>query len=111
MRQNTLNISFSNNFLPIDSETPAISLLAVSQNNFTITNIYGPSFNRKCVVGLQRMRIRATTRQTVSFNFTGDGVFGLSSSRDYLLNYAWFCVAEITCTSADQQYYPTINNC
>lgn len=108
---NLLNVSYSNNFLVIDSASLSQNLAVVSQQNFTLNNIYGPVFNRKCLVGFQGFRMSSSMRQTISFNLTGNGIYGIvSSSNNYNL-YSWFCMAQITCQGLLAQYYPAINDC
>jgi hypothetical protein len=111
LRLNLLNVSYSPNFLIINSSNPTQSLASVSQQNFTLNNMYGPIFNKKCLVGFQSFRMGASIRQTVSFNLTGNGIYGIVSSSNYVVNYAWFCMAMITCQGLLSQYYPAINDC
>jgi len=110
-RLNLQNVSYSSNFLLINSSSSTQNLASVSQQNFTLNNMYGPIFNRKCLVGFQSFRMLASTRQTVSFNLTGNGIYGIISSSNYIVNYAWFCMAVITCQGSLSQYYPAINAC
>jgi hypothetical protein len=111
LRINQLNTSYSSNFLIINSSSPTQNLAAVSQLNFTLNNMYGPVFNGKCLVGLQGLKMSASIRQTISFNLTGNGIYGIVSSSGYQVSYAWFCMAQITCQGVLSQYYPAINDC
>ena len=76
-----------------------------------MTSIYGPRFGSKCIVGFNSLSLQANKRQTIGFNLTGEGVYGLTSSRDFLVDYTWFCAAKITCSNSTMQYYPLINDC
>lgn len=105
-----INVSYGLG-LSLNSASPSLTLASVSQLNFSINAIYGPLFAPKCVVGFQAFSLGISSRQTLSFNLTGTGVFSLMSSSNYLLNYNWLCVADIKCPSSLYQYYPSINDC
>lgn len=105
-----INISYGIG-LALNSAVPALTLASASQTNFSINAIYGPMFAPKCVVGFAAFSLGVSSRQTLSFNLTGTGVFNLLSSSNYLINYHWFCVAAIKCPSPSYQYYPAINDC
>ena len=106
-----MNANYSENFLPIDSDILAQTLGSRSQQAFTMNSIYGPNYNYKCVIGFQSFKMIAANRQTLSFNMTGTAVYGLISSGNYQLSYAWFCLAVIQCQGTNTQYYPYSNNC
>lgn len=44
IKNNLVNVSYSANFLLINSSSSAQNLAAVTQQNFTLNNIYGPIF-------------------------------------------------------------------
>lgn len=111
LKINLVNTSYSSNFLIINSTSSTQNLASVSQQNFTLNNMYGPIFNRKCLVGFQNFKMLASTRQTISFNLTGNGIYGIISSSNYQVGYAWLCMAQITCQGLLAQYYPAINDC
>lgn len=111
LTKNLLNVSYSSNFLVVDSSSLTQNLAAVSQLNFTLNNIYGPVFNRKCLVGFQGFKMLSSLRQTLSFNLTGNGIYGIVSSSNNSNLYSWFCMAQITCQGSLAQYYPAINDC
>lgn len=111
VKNNLVNSSYSANFLLINSSSSTQNLAAVTQQNFTLNNIYGPIFQRKCLLGFQNIKLDIKNRQTLSFNITGNGIYGTISSSNYEVNYAWFCMAEITCQGSNVQYYPIITDC
>jgi hypothetical protein len=110
-KYNLLNVSYSSNFLIINSSSSTQNLASISQQNFTLNNVYGPIFNGKCLVGFQSFKMASNIRQTISFNFTGNGLYGIVSSSNNVNSYSWFCMAQITCQGTLAQYYPAINDC
>jgi len=105
-----LNVS-SSQTLSLSAATTSLTLATVSQQNFTINSIYGPSYVPKCVVGIRAAKWLAASRQTLSFNMSGSGIYDLITSNTYEVNYNWFCAADIKCPSTAYQYYPIINEC
>lgn len=77
-----INISFAMG-LKLNSIESDRTLATVSQNNFGINSIYGPNFSPKCIVGIQSFKMSSGSRQTLSFNTSGTGVYGLISSSIY----------------------------
>lgn len=105
-----LNTSFAQNMF-LNATVITQTLGSASQQTFGINSIYGPSYVPKCVVGFRAVKWLSASRQTLSFNMTGSGVYDLITGNTYELNYNWFCGADIKCPSSNYQYYPVINEC
>ena len=105
-----LNTSYASG-LSLNSAAADQTLASVSANNFSMHGLFGPKFSPKCVVGFQGVAWGTGIRGTLSFNLSSTGIFNLISSSHYLVDYSWFCMAEIICPSSSHQYYPVINQC
>lgn len=89
--QQKFNNAFYLTRILVNSSIPTQTMSAVAGTFFGLSPLYGPNFNKKCVIGLVSYQFGLSTHQTLSFNGTGDGFTNSVSTNNSVGIFNLFC--------------------